>query len=98
MPIYRYRCTRCDEIFHALQLLNDASPPKCERCHSAKVERLLGVPSLQFKGKGFYVTDAGKAAANGAKGTAKKQEAATQGNKDGKNGSAAKSAQATSSS
>ena len=96
MPIFRYRCTRCDEIFHALQLMSDSSPPKCERCHSTKVERLLGVPSLQFKGKGFYVTDVREAAADGAKAKAKKQEGATPGNNDGKIGSAAKSAQATS--
>ena len=96
MPIFRYRCTRCDEIFHALQLMSDPSPQKCERCHSTKVERLLGVPSLQFKGKGFYVTDVGKAAADGAKSKANKQEGAIEGKKDSKIGSAAKSAQATS--
>lgn len=96
MPIYRYRCTRCDEIFHALQLSSDPSPPKCELCQSTKVERLLGVPSLQFKGKGFYVTDVAKNAADGGKNRAKNQAVTPGGKKDGKIGSSAPSTPSTS--
>jgi predicted nucleic acid-binding Zn ribbon protein len=37
----------------------DASAVSCPVC-GGKVRRLLGVPALQFKGSGWYVTDYGK--------------------------------------
>ncbi len=61
MPMYRYQCNECDKEFNVLEFAND--PPtkvcNCEK-QSKKIERMLGVPSLSFKGKGFYVNDNSK--------------------------------------
>jgi len=61
MPMYRYECHECDKEFSVLEFAGD--PPakvcNCEK-QSKKIERILGVPSLSFKGKGFYVNDNSK--------------------------------------
>jgi len=55
MPIYEYRCQQCDHLFEMLQSIND-DPPQCPVCNG-ETERIISVPSLRFKGKGFHVTD-----------------------------------------
>jgi putative FmdB family regulatory protein len=78
MPLYEYKCKSCGETFEALQKFSDAPIGKHEKC-GGTVERLVSVPSFQFKGTGWYVTDYGKGRVNGSQGT--------NGN-NGKNGSA----------
>ncbi len=59
MPLYEYQCFLCEYRFERLQKVM-ADPIKvCPACGGA-VRRLLGVPALQFKGSGWYVTDYGK--------------------------------------
>ncbi len=55
MPIYEYRCTRCNHRFERLQPVG--SPPEtCPRC-GGTTRRLLGSVGLVFRGSGFYTTD-----------------------------------------
>ncbi len=59
MPLYEYECFVCQKRFERIQKV-DAEPVKqCPKCNGS-VRRLLGVPALQFKGSGWYVTDYGK--------------------------------------
>ncbi len=59
MPLYEYQCGECGRRFERLQKVNDEPVRECPYCGGA-VDRLLGVPALQFKGSGWYVTDYGK--------------------------------------
>ena len=59
MPLYEYECFVCGHAFERIRKVADASLMSCPEC-GGKVRRLLGVPALQFKGSGWYVTDYGK--------------------------------------
>lgn len=60
MPIYEYECRRCEHRFELLQRFDDKPARKCPEC-GGRVDRLIGVPAIRFKGTGWYVTDyAGK--------------------------------------
>lgn len=59
MPLYDYRCDKCDETFEVLQKFSD-EPLKVHEGCGGQVERLISPPALQFKGTGWYVTDYAK--------------------------------------
>ena len=59
MPLYEYECFLCGERFERIQRVSDDPVSECPSC-GGSVRRLLGVPALQFKGSGWYVTDYGK--------------------------------------
>lgn len=67
MPLYEYECLECADRFEKIQRVGDSPVSECPKC-SGEVRRLLGVPALQFKGSGWYVTDYGKGNGKGAKG------------------------------
>jgi putative FmdB family regulatory protein len=73
MPLYEYECFVCKTRFEKIQKVSDDPVRDCPKCSGA-VRRLLGVPALQFKGSGWYVTDYGKgrseASANAGESTA----------------------------
>jgi putative FmdB family regulatory protein len=56
MPLYEYKCKKCNEVFEVLQRFSDAPVKVHEGC-GGKVVRLLTAPTFQFKGSGFYITD-----------------------------------------
>ena len=56
MPIYEYQCCQCGQVFEMLQSFGAEPLKKCIHCQG-KVQKLLSAPSLQFKGKGWYITD-----------------------------------------
>lgn len=64
MPMYEYRCTSCGEVFELMQKFSDEPLRQHPSC-GGRVERLLSVPALQFKGTGWYVTDYARAGTNG---------------------------------
>jgi len=74
MPLYEYECFLCQHRFERIQRVTDKPVAECPSCGGA-VRRLLGVPALQFKGSGFYITDYGKGdgAGGGAKASAKEE-------------------------
>lgn len=60
MPLYEYQCSACGNRTEAIQKFSDDPLTTCESC-GGRLERLLSAPAIQFKGKGWYVTDyAGK--------------------------------------
>ena len=67
MPLYEYECFLCSHRFERIRKVADAASVACPAC-GGNVRRLLGVPALQFKGSGWYVTDYGKG--NGGRSTA----------------------------
>ena len=74
MPIYEYRCKKCQHTFEKIQKFSDAPVKKCPEC-GGPVEQLLSPPAVQFKGSGWYVTD-----------YARKSEPAKTGASDSKDG------------
>lgn len=56
MPLYEYRCKKCDNIFEVLQKINEEPLTKCLYCQG-EVEKLVSVSSFQLKGSGWYVND-----------------------------------------
>lgn len=56
MPIYEFRCTKCNEKIEVLQKLSDKSPTRCKKC-GGRLEKMISAPAVQFKGEGWYVTD-----------------------------------------
>jgi putative FmdB family regulatory protein len=70
MPLYEYRCERCEQRVEVIQKFSDAPLETCHRC-GGKLERLLSAPAIQFKGSGWYVTD--YARKNGTNGSSKNE-------------------------
>lgn len=56
MPLYEYKCEKCDQVFEVIQKFSDEPLTEHQSCGGA-VERLLSKPAFQFKGTGWYVTD-----------------------------------------
>lgn len=56
MPIYEYKCERCEKVFEVRQKFSDEPLTTHDECGGA-VHRLLSAPAFQFKGSGWYVTD-----------------------------------------
>ncbi len=57
MPLYEYKCERCGQTFEVRQKFADKPLTTHNGGCGGHVERLLSVPTLQFKGSGFYITD-----------------------------------------
>jgi|SRR3990172_4979416 len=59
MPIYEYRCRKCNHVFEAIQHFGSPPPHKCERCGAAgsNLVKLISTSQVVFKGSGFYLTD-----------------------------------------
>jgi len=67
MPLYEYKCDRCESVFEVMQKFSDDPLTVHENC-GGSLERLLSSPAIQFKGSGWYITDyARKNGGNGAK-------------------------------
>ena len=58
MPLYAYRCTKCNHRFEKIQNFSAAPLLECPSCQGL-LERPLTAPALQFKGAGWYVNDYG---------------------------------------
>ena len=59
MPIYEYRCNKCNDQIEVFQKLSDKPPTKCRKC-GGRMEKQFSRTSVQFKGEGWYVTDYGR--------------------------------------
>ena len=64
MPLYEYRCLKCDRHTEKIENLNGPHLKKCPHC-GGKVESVITAPAIQFKGSGWYVTDYGKKTSGG---------------------------------
>lgn len=56
MPLYQYRCKKCREITEKIQKVTDKHLTVCSFC-KGKVEKIISLPGIIFKGSGFHVTD-----------------------------------------
>jgi putative FmdB family regulatory protein len=56
MPIYEFRCKKCQDQIEVFQKLSDKQPTRCRKC-GGRLEKLVSKTSIQFKGEGWYVTD-----------------------------------------
>ncbi|MGD0002185.1 MAG: zinc ribbon domain-containing protein [Bryobacteraceae bacterium] len=59
MPLYEYKCRKCDAVFEVLQKFSDATLKVHAGCGGA-VDRQMTAPTFQFKGSGWYETDYAK--------------------------------------
>lgn len=66
MPLYEYKCGKCDEVIEVIQKFSDTPLTVHDDC-GGQLERLLGKPALQFKGSGFYITDYKKSGSSSGK-------------------------------
>ena len=58
MPIREYECRKCGHRFETIQRFGEAPLKTCRHNGCAgRVERLLSVPNVIYKGSGFYTTD-----------------------------------------
>jgi putative FmdB family regulatory protein len=73
MPRYEYKCEGCGEHFELSQKFADEPLTVHDKC-GGRVERLISVPALQFKGSGFYVNDYAKGGSSSGNGGSKKSE------------------------
>lgn len=74
MPIYEYKCDRCNAVFEVRQKFADEPLTVHEEC-GGPVHRLLSAPALQFKGSGWYITDYARAGSSGSKSESKSDSA-----------------------
>ncbi len=57
MPIYMYRCQKCDQVTEALQKVSDDKLTLCPNCGEEALKRIIAPVGIQFKGSGWHVTD-----------------------------------------
>jgi putative FmdB family regulatory protein len=62
MPIYEYKCDKCDAVFEAMQAIS-ARPLKtcngigCDDKDNGKVRRLVSASGFILKGSGWYTSE-----------------------------------------
>ena len=59
MPIYEYRCRKCNKEFEVVQSITAPELKSCKFC-KGPVTKLMSVSSFHLKGSGWYVTDYAK--------------------------------------
>ena len=56
MPIYEFRCDRCDTLFEQILSIDDRGKKRCPEC-GKPARRVISRSSFQLKGSGWYATD-----------------------------------------
>ena len=90
MPLYEYRCLKCDRHTDKIENLNGPHLKKCPHC-GGKVESVLTAPAIQFKGSGWYVNDYGRKSSGGDASKSEKSETQEKSEKSEKSDKAEKS-------
>ena len=57
MPIYEYKCSKCEHQFEVIQRFSDNPVKSCPECNKKSVQKLVSAPSFRLKGGGWYETD-----------------------------------------
>ncbi len=83
MPVYEYKCTRCNEEFEIMQKINDDPLAECSSC-GGELKKLITNTSFVLKGTGWYVTD--YPSADRKKAMEAGKSSSTDAGGDGKNG------------
>ena len=53
MPVYEYKCKKCDKILEVIKSINDDSPEICTKC-GGDTEKLISLSTFQLKGGGWF--------------------------------------------
>lgn len=56
MPIYEFRCKKCNAQIEVFQKISDKFPTRCKKC-GGRLEKMISSTAFHFKGEGWYVTD-----------------------------------------
>ncbi|RJQ14887.1 MAG: zinc ribbon domain-containing protein [Nitrospiraceae bacterium] len=56
MPVYEYKCTKCENGFEVMQKITDSPLTKCSSC-GGKLRKMITNTSFVLKGSGWYKTD-----------------------------------------
>jgi len=59
MPVYEYKCKKCNKITEIMQKFSDEPLKSCQYC-SGEVEKIISQSSFVLKGSGWYKTDYAK--------------------------------------
>ena len=59
MPIYEYKCLKCNHEFEAMQKFSESALSQCPNC-AGPVKKLISRSSFHLKGSGWYLTDYAK--------------------------------------
>lgn len=86
MPIYEYRCGKCDEVIEKIQKFADPPLKKHEGC-GGRLTKLVSQSSFQLKGSGWYVTDYAGKGQKESDGSDKSDKPESGGDKAGNKGS-----------
>ena len=95
MPLYEYRCLKCDRHTDKIENLNGPHLKKCPHC-GGKVESVITAPAIQFKGSGWYVNDYGRKTSGGDGQKSDKSEKSEKSEKSDKSEKAEKSSKSDS--
>ena len=69
MPIYEFKCMKCEEFFELLVLGNDQAELKCPQCSSENFERVLSSTNYAMgtgSGKGSGMTSQTRKCSSGS--------------------------------
>jgi putative FmdB family regulatory protein len=95
LPLYEYRCLKCDRHTDKIENLNGPHLKKCPHC-GGKVESVITAPAIQFKGSGWYVNDYGRKTSGGDGQKSEKSEKSEQSEKSDKSEKSEKSSKSDS--
>jgi len=56
MPLYDFNCEQCGNIELIIPVSEINTPQMCPNCQTL-MKKMLSVPSIVFKGSGFYCND-----------------------------------------
>ncbi|MCB4204045.1 zinc ribbon domain-containing protein [Deferribacterales bacterium Es71-Z0220] len=67
MPLYEYRCSKCNNLFQLMEKISALNESrKCPKC-GGDSKKIISLSSFHLKGGGWYVTDyKGKSNGNSA--------------------------------
>jgi putative FmdB family regulatory protein len=80
LPLYEYKCLKCDRHTDKIEPVAGPHLKKCPHC-GGKVESVITAPAIKFKGSGWYVNDY---AAKTPSGESKKPDGSSSDSKDSK--------------
>jgi putative FmdB family regulatory protein len=89
LPLYEYRCLKCDRHTDKIEKLNGPHLKRCPHC-GGKVESVITAPAIQFKGSGWYVNDYGKKTSGGESSKSESSDKAEKSEKSDKSEKASK--------
>jgi putative FmdB family regulatory protein len=64
LPLYEYRCLKCDRHTEKIEKMDGPHLKKCPHC-GGKMESVITAAAIKFKGSGWYVNDYGKKTSGG---------------------------------